>query len=98
MTKNPLIGMLGWILAYSLLVLSIIKALDWFPFHSLLIVGVMTIGFLAMDPILPVSTIDFKAFRVNLFGYTYWFIAGYLLNVRYRGAEISLQEFNRDPA
>lgn len=47
------------------------------------IFGTVTIFFLGMNMILLISTIYLNTMRVNLFIFSYWFLAGYLLNQSY---------------
>ena len=74
-------GILGTLLYFGICITFFFKCLSLKQFSG--IPGVLSIGFLGLSLVLLISTIYLNTMRVNLYGYLYWFLAGYIMNIVY---------------
>ncbi|MHA1381407.1 MAG: O-antigen polymerase [Candidatus Helarchaeota archaeon] len=74
-------GFLGTALFFLIIMILFKKSYDMKRLKG--INGVIASGFLGMSIIIFISTFYFDALRLNIFGYMYWFVAGYLMNLFY---------------
>ena len=84
-------GLLGTLMYFLIGVTFFVKSFSMKTLPG--IKGVMSVSFLGLSIILLISTVYLNTMRINIFGYLFWFLAGYLMNLFYYKNESTPEQY-----